>query len=68
MNTNIDTAKSYATEANLMAALEKIGLADRNPMVVRNREGRWTAIFSASHGRFEGNVCMAARHGFKTFA
>lgn len=65
---NIDTAKSYATEENLMRALEKLSLADRCPMVVRNREGRWTAIFSASMGRFDGNIGLAARCGFKTFA
>ena len=44
---NVDTAKSYATEANLIAALEKSGLAQCNPIIVRNREGRWTAIFGA---------------------
>jgi hypothetical protein len=68
MNMSIDTSKSYATEKNLMKALTKLGLAGRHPMVVRNREGRWTAIFSVSLGRFEGNIAMAARLGFKTFA
>jgi hypothetical protein len=69
MNTmSIDTSKSYATEKNLMKALTKLGLADRNPMVVRNREGRWTAIFSISLGRFDGDLMKAARHGFSTFA
>jgi hypothetical protein len=65
---NIDTAKSYATETNLMVALHNMGLADSNPMVVRNRDGRWTAIFSASLGDFQGDMTAAARHGFKTFA
>lgn len=41
----IDTAKSYATEANLLAALEKLGLDKLRPLIVRNREGRWTAVF-----------------------
>jgi hypothetical protein len=42
---NIDTSKSYATEENLMKALEKAGLDKCKPLVVRNREGRYTAIF-----------------------
>jgi hypothetical protein len=66
---NIDTAKSYATEANLMTALKKLGLDDQNPLVVRNREGRWTAVFHiawSSEGK-SGNVMFAAQHGFKTF-
>jgi len=64
---NIDTAKSYATEENLMKALAKLGLAELRPMVVRNREGRWTAIFSISLAGVRGDVTFAARHGFKTF-
>jgi hypothetical protein len=68
MELNIDTSKSYATEENLMKALRKLGLADRKPMVVCNRAGRFTAIFSVSLGRFDGDLMKAARHGFKTFA
>lgn len=64
----MDKCKSYATEKNLLKALEKLGLADRNPLIVRTRECRWTAIFSVSFGRFEGDLTKAARHGFKTFA
>ena len=45
---NIDNAKSFATEANLMKALERAGLANARPLIVRNREGRWTAIFGAA--------------------
>ena len=65
---NIDSSKSYATEENLMKALAKLGLADRKPLVVRNREGRFTAIFSVSFGEFNGDIMLAARHGFKTFS
>jgi hypothetical protein len=42
---NIDNCKSYATEENLMVALRKVGLDICKPIVVRNREGRWTAVF-----------------------
>lgn len=42
---SIDKSKSYATEANLMAALEKVGLDKCRPIIVRNRAGRWTAVF-----------------------
>lgn len=45
MTMNIDSAKSYATEANLMTALAKIGLDSMKPLVVRNRAGRFTAVF-----------------------
>lgn len=66
---NIDKAKSYATEANLMAALDRLGFADKRPMVVRNRTGRWTAIFSLSHAGIEGGyIGVFAGHGFKTYS
>jgi hypothetical protein len=66
---NIDTAKSYATEANLLKALEKHGLAEARYMVVRNRAGRFTAIFSLSQNGFDGGyVGIYSQHGFKTYA
>ena len=47
---NMDTSKSYATEANLLKALDKVGITE-GFLVVRNREGRWTAVCSwAVHG------------------
>ena len=48
---DIDDARSYVTEANLMEALDKRGLGDMPRVVVRNRAGRFTAIFT--HGRVE---------------
>jgi hypothetical protein len=62
---NIDTAKSYATEANLIAGLKRLQLADGSDedrfIVVRNRAGRYTAIFPFSDG-------VAPAHcGFKVF-
>jgi 3-mercaptopyruvate sulfurtransferase SseA len=65
---NIDNAKSYATEANLMKALTNLGLDKMRPIVVCNREGRFTAIFGLHlSGMAEtGNVMAAAHHGFKT--
>jgi hypothetical protein len=65
---NIDTAKSYATEENLMKALKKVGLDEMNPLVVRNRQGRYTAVFGLhlSGLASNGNVTFAARHGFCT--
>lgn len=67
---NIDSATSYATEANLMKALEKLGFADKRPMVVRNRAGRYTAIFSLSHAGINGGgyIGIFAAEGFKTFS
>ena len=37
--------KSYATEANLETGLATAGLAEQRHLVVRNSEGRWTAVF-----------------------
>ena len=42
---NIDTAKSFATEANLDKHLKKVGLDQARPLKVRNTQGRWTAVF-----------------------
>jgi hypothetical protein len=65
---DIDTSKSYATEANLMTALEKLGLDKMCPLVVRNRKGRFTAVFGMHMSGMArtGNVTAAARCGFKT--
>lgn len=60
---NIDTATSYATEDNLRKALDRKGLANYRPLVVRNRAGRWTAIFGLSFT--EHNPMWVANHGFK---
>lgn len=61
---NIDTAKSFATEANLERALARLGLSANWHVVVRNRAGRWTAIFPVS--QCNGYLGQFAQHGFKT--
>lgn len=66
MNMSIDTAKSYATEANLMKALEKLGFAKDRHMVVCNRAGRFTAIFPASNFANGGYLGLYASQGFIT--
>ncbi|HXQ36084.1 MAG TPA: hypothetical protein VN843_18865 [Anaerolineales bacterium] len=65
---NIDNAKSYASEETLMKALQKHGLDKMRPIIVRNREGRFTAIFGLhlSGMAQTGNVTFAAYLGFKT--
>ncbi|SHG89436.1 hypothetical protein [Bradyrhizobium erythrophlei] len=65
---DIDNAKSYATEANLMKALATTGLDQMMPLVVCNRDGRFTAVFGLhlSGMAKTGDVTAAARHGFKT--
>jgi len=67
---NIDTAKSYATEENLMKALVKLGFDKCSPLVVMNRVGRHTAVFGLhlSGVAASGDVTKFARHGFKTIA
>lgn len=67
MDMNIDNSHSYATEANLVAALKRLCLDMYKPLIVRNRKGRFTAIFSFSLSGVQGDVMFAARHGFITF-
>jgi hypothetical protein len=61
---NIDNAKSYATEANLMTALAKLGLDKCRPMVVCNRAGRFTAVFGLKLSGTDLNPCSIASLGF----
>lgn len=67
MTLNIDTAKSYKTEANLMAALTRLGFQDDRYMIVCTRDGRFTAIFAGSNFSNGGYVGLYAQHGFFTF-
>lgn len=46
---DINTAKSYATLDNLNKALAKFGIADHDHLVVKNFEGRYTAVFPFSN-------------------
>lgn len=62
---NIDNAKSYATEKNLVKALETLGFITHRHIVVRNRAGRYTAIFPASN-YMNGYIGMYAEAGFMT--
>jgi hypothetical protein len=74
---SIEDCKSYATEANLDKALNRLGLDSYRDdeqhvpcrfMKVRNGAGRWTAIFMAteyfSRNKTGGYVCFASQHGF----
>lgn len=66
---DIDTSRNYATEANLEAALAKLGFASHRHVVVCTRNGRFTAIFPASNlnsGPHQGDMTLYARHGFFT--
>jgi hypothetical protein len=66
---NIDNAKSYATEENLMKALTKLGFAEDRPLIVRNREGRYTAVFGfhlSGLGLNGGYLAKYASQGFLT--
>lgn len=64
---NIDNMKSYATEANLMTALKKHGIDTHRFIVVCNRSGRFTAIFSLAANNFKGGyIGVYSDHGFLT--
>lgn len=60
---SIDTCRSYATETNLVRALTSLGLNRARPLVVRNRAGRFTAVFG--YGSL-GNIMpvLVANAGF----
>lgn len=58
---DIDNGKSYATEANLLKALEKLHVDPRQCLIVCNRAGRFTAVFPLSNDRGP----LVAHMGFK---
>jgi hypothetical protein len=63
---NIDLAKSYATEDNLDRALDKTCLKPVPALVVRNRAGRFTAVYSKSMlDAHQIPFILAAQMGFK---
>jgi len=65
---NIDTARSYATEELLERGLTCwFGETVPRHMNVRNREGRWTAVFTVTDVRASGySIAYPAHCGFKT--
>jgi len=72
----LETAKSYASEKNLIAGLERLGLssfADEGEtpcryIIARTPEGRWTAIFLVTEyfrrNNTGGYAGFASQHGF----
>ena len=64
----LETAKGYASEANLTRALERTGLAGYGCryIVCRKPDGAWTAIFLVTEylNRHGGYIGFAAQHGF----
>lgn len=75
----LENCKSYATEANLEAALRRLGLDNYTEddggipcryIVARTPDGRWTAIFLASQffraNKTGGYVGFASEHHFMT--
>lgn len=61
---SIDNCKSYASETNLITALRRWCPEDRlrRVIIVRNRQGRYTAVFPAS--AFTPNIAVPAHYGF----
>ncbi|AIK68421.1 hypothetical protein P10VF_208 [Rhizobium phage vB_RleM_P10VF] len=68
---NIDNCKSYKTEDNLYKAINKLGLTRELDqfLVVCNREGRFTAIFSPQSPRISGGgyIGFYSQYGFMVF-
>lgn len=63
----LDNCKSYATEANLQKAMDKVGFVNEGDraIICRTSEGRWTAIYQWDM-RQGGYVAYYAQHGFMT--
>lgn len=61
----LDNCKSYKTEANLLAALEKLGFREDRYIVCLTLQGRFTAIFPQSNIQ-DGNICRYSSQGFMT--
>ena len=73
----LDNCKDYATEANLMKALDKLGLLEYRQsnnevpcrfIVARTPAGRWTAIFLVGQyfatNKTGGYIGFASQYGF----
>ena len=65
----LESAKGYATETNLMKALERTGLKEwelaRQIIIARKPDGKWTAIFCLDHSK-GGYIALASQYGFLT--
>ena len=62
---NIDTAKSYSTEPLLERAIIRMDLHKARYIVVCNRKGRFTAIFTVARCNAAGiNAGEPAQRGF----
>jgi hypothetical protein len=68
---NIDNCRSYASEKNLYKAINDLGLTKEQDtfLVVCNRKGRYTAIFSPNSPRLRdgGFIALYSQYGFMTF-
>lgn len=66
---NLDGAKGYATEANLRAALARLGLDEWDMasyiLIARKPDGKWTAVFVLDKSK-GGYIAQASQHGFMT--
>ena len=66
----LDNAKSYATEANLRAALTRTGLDQwdlaESIVITRTADARWTAIFILDRSQ-DGYIAAASALGFYSF-
>ena len=59
--------RSYISKANLLKALNKLGIADFNPIIVKNEDNRWTAIFrlhKLDNTPLQGNCVAIPTMGF----
>ena len=64
---NIDAARSYATEANLMKALTKLNFVNADYQIVCNSQGRFTAVFFGAKGYLGSlNLSRYSSKGFMT--
>ena len=63
----LENCKTYASEANLMKAIERLELDEIRHIVCRAPDGRWTAIFLVTEWINLRKGCylgVASQHGF----
>jgi hypothetical protein len=62
----LEDTRSYATEENLIKAIEKFGLTSIRHIISRTPDGRWTAVFLVSEwvNKNGGYVGVASQHRF----
>jgi len=67
MTISIKDQRSYVSKKNLLKALTKLGIAEYQPIIVKNDDNRYTAIFrlhKLDNTPLQGNCIAIPTMGF----